>query len=83
MPSEEVLIPSVWCSQRYKCKNSITLPVFTLLAGLQVGKGVVPERSLLKKYPALWMPMIETADIVASRYNISRERQDLYSLGAY
>jgi acetyl-CoA C-acetyltransferase len=29
---------------------------------------------------ALYMPMIETADIVARRYGISRERQDEYSL---
>lgn len=43
-------------------------------------KGVVTEKLLWKKYPALWMPMIETADIVAKRYGISRERQDLYSV---
>ncbi len=30
--------------------------------------------------PALYMPMIETADIVAKRYNISREAQDEYAL---
>jgi acetyl-CoA C-acetyltransferase len=30
--------------------------------------------------PDLYMSMIETADIVASRYNISRESQDEYSL---
>jgi acetyl-CoA acetyltransferase len=29
---------------------------------------------------AVYMPMIETADIVAKRYNISRERQDEYAL---
>jgi len=43
-------------------------------------KGVVTERALIKSYPALWMPMIHTADIVAQRYQISRERQDLYAL---
>lgn len=43
-------------------------------------KGVVTEKLLWKKYPALWMPMIETADIVAKRYGVSRERQDLYSV---
>jgi len=31
-------------------------------------------------YPAVYMAMIETADIVAERYNISREYQDEYSL---
>ena len=30
--------------------------------------------------PALWMTMIETAEIVAERYGISRERQDAYAL---
>ncbi len=30
--------------------------------------------------PELWMPMIETADIVAERYGISRARQDVYAL---
>jgi len=30
--------------------------------------------------PAIYMPMIETADIVAARYGISRDRQDAYSL---
>jgi len=30
--------------------------------------------------PAIYMPMIETADIVAARYGITREAQDAYSL---
>lgn len=30
--------------------------------------------------PGLWMPMIDTADIVAKRYNISRVDQDAYAL---
>ncbi len=30
--------------------------------------------------PAIFMAMIETADIVAERYNVSREYQDEYSL---
>ncbi len=38
------------------------------------------EDRLLELKPALWMPMIETADIVAQRYNVSREYQDEYSL---
>jgi acetyl-CoA C-acetyltransferase len=32
--------------------------------------------------PALWMPMIDTADTVAKRYNVSRESQDEYALGS-
>ena len=38
------------------------------------------EPELQKVCPALWMPMINTADIVAERYNVSREAQDEYSL---
>ena len=40
----------------------------------------ITEEKLMESYPALWMPMIETADIVAKRYDISREYQDEYSL---
>ncbi len=35
---------------------------------------------LVDMYPDFWMPMIETADIVSERYNISRQAQDDYSL---
>ena len=38
------------------------------------------EDHLLQVKPALWMTMIETAEIVAQRYGISRERQDQYAL---
>jgi acetyl-CoA C-acetyltransferase len=38
------------------------------------------EDWLMAHAPALWMPMIETADIVASRYGIDREAQDAYAL---
>jgi len=38
------------------------------------------DTQLYEQYPGLWMPMIETADIVAERYKISREYQDEYSL---
>jgi acetyl-CoA C-acetyltransferase len=38
------------------------------------------EEHLLKTKPALWMTMIETAEIVAERYGVSRERQDAYAL---
>jgi acetyl-CoA C-acetyltransferase len=40
----------------------------------------ITEDKLMKEKPALWMAMIDTADIVAKRYNISREYQDEYSL---
>lgn len=37
------------------------------------------EDSLMKKWPAVWMSMLETAEIVAERYGVSRESQDEYS----
>ncbi len=41
-------------------------------------RGDDPE--LMARIPALYMTMIETAEIVAERYNISREAQDEYAL---
>jgi acetyl-CoA C-acetyltransferase len=38
------------------------------------------EENLLRMHPALWMSMVETAEIVADRYGISRERQDQFAL---
>ena len=46
----------------------------------QGGGGGGRDESLLDTHPAIWMPMIDTADIVAQRYNISRESQDEYAL---
>jgi acetyl-CoA C-acetyltransferase len=43
------------------------------------GGGGTSER-LTQMYPDFWMPMIDTADIVAERYKVSREYQDEYSL---
>ena len=40
----------------------------------------ITEEHLMKVKPALWMSMLETAEIVAERYGISRERQDAYAL---
>ncbi|HBB54696.1 MAG TPA: acetyl-CoA C-acyltransferase [Hyphomonadaceae bacterium] len=38
------------------------------------------EDHLMRVQPDLWMSMIETAEIVAERYGVSREAQDDYSL---
>jgi len=38
------------------------------------------EEWLLRHEADLYMPMIETADLVAQRYKVSRERQDEYAL---
>jgi acetyl-CoA C-acetyltransferase len=40
------------------------------------------EDWLKEQKPALWMPMIETADIVAKRYGISREAQDEFAMAS-
>jgi acetyl-CoA C-acetyltransferase len=40
----------------------------------------ITEEGLLQMKPELWMSMIETAEIVADRYGISREDQDEYAL---
>lgn len=38
------------------------------------------EPGLFAEHPALWMSMIETAEIVAERYGVTREAQDQYAL---
>jgi len=38
------------------------------------------EPWLAERKPALWMSMIETADIVAARYGVGRDAQDAYAL---
>ncbi len=43
------------------------------------GGAVNMDPQLTDMYPAIYMAMIETADIVAERYNVSREYQDEFS----
>ena len=38
------------------------------------------DPELVAMVPAIYMPMLETAEIVAARYGVSRERMDAYSL---
>lgn len=38
------------------------------------------DEELVKMVPAIYMPMIDTAEVVAKRYGISREAQDEYGL---
>jgi acetyl-CoA C-acetyltransferase len=49
-------------------------------AGGHMNRFHITEEKLMKTHPALWMAMIDTADIVAKRYNVSREYQDEYAL---
>ncbi|WP_150293950.1 acetyl-CoA C-acyltransferase [Sphingobium estronivorans] len=41
---------------------------------------VEPDPELLAMVPDIYMPMLQTAEVVAKRYGISRERQDAYGL---
>ena len=41
---------------------------------------VQPDRELMEMHPAIYMPMLQTAEIVGTRYGISREAMDEYSL---
>ena len=48
---------------------------------VQDGKSVpVHDDWIVEHKPAIYMPMIDTADIVAERYKVSREAQDAYAL---
>jgi acetyl-CoA C-acetyltransferase len=39
---------------------------------------VTPDRELLEMHATIYMPMLQTAEVVAARYKISRDRQDEY-----
>ncbi|TWB18381.1 acetyl-CoA C-acetyltransferase [Nitrospirillum amazonense] len=41
------------------------------------------SQSVLAHMPHMWIPMIETAEIVAERYGVSREAQDEFSLQSH
>jgi acetyl-CoA C-acetyltransferase len=47
-----------------------------------LNKHFYTEDWLMRHKPELWLSMIETADIVAARYGVSRERQDEYALAS-
>ncbi len=39
---------------------------------------VAPDRELLEMHKDIYMPMLQTAEVVAKRYNVSRDAQDEY-----
>ena len=41
---------------------------------------IIPNEWIVKNHPATYMAMIETAEIVAKKWNVSREDQDAYGL---
>jgi acetyl-CoA C-acetyltransferase len=84
-----------YCSSGLNAIASAAQQIMTGGADIAVGAGVesislvqmgginlkhFTEEHLLAVKPALWMTMIETAEIVAERYGVSRERQDEYAL---
>jgi len=40
------------------------------------------DEALVREKPAIYLPMLDTAEIVATRYKISREAQDAYALAS-
>src|ERR1700754_2912154 len=52
----------------------------SLVQNNQMNMFYTQDPALLKIKGEVYMPMIDTAEVVAKRYNISRERQDEYSL---
>jgi acetyl-CoA C-acetyltransferase len=40
---------------------------------------VAPDPKVIENHPAAYMPMLQTAEIVASRYGVSRDRMDEYA----
>src|SRR3546814_20107311 len=41
---------------------------------------IVPDPELVAQVPDIYMLQLQTAEVVAARYNVSREYQDQYSL---
>ena len=41
---------------------------------------VAADPNVIKKHPDAYMPMLQTAEVVAARYGVSRERMDEYAL---
>lgn len=40
----------------------------------------IQDKALIQQHPDIYMPMLQTAEVVAKRYDISREAQDEYAL---
>ena len=38
------------------------------------------DKNLISKHKHIYMPMLQTAEVVGKKYNVSRESQDIYSL---
>ena len=43
---------------------------------------VAPDRALMEMHPSIYMPMLQTAEIVGTRYGISRDTMDQYALSS-
>jgi acetyl-CoA C-acetyltransferase len=46
----------------------------------QLNQHMFADPALVEKKPAIYMPMLETAEVVAKRYGIPREKQDEYGV---
>jgi len=56
------------------------LECVTLTTGDRMNKFRLTDDKLMKEKPEVYMPMIDTAEVVAKRYGIPRDKQDEYGL---
>jgi len=56
------------------------LESISIVQNEHMNKYRIADPRLLEKHPHILMPMIDTAEVVAKRYDISREAQDEYAL---
>jgi len=56
------------------------LESISLVQNDKMNHHMMVDKKLVVQHPHVYMPMLQTAEIVAKRYDISRERQDEYSL---
>jgi len=56
------------------------LESISIVQNEHMNKHRIADPRLLKRHPHILMPMIDTAEVVAKRYGISREAQDEYAL---
>lgn len=49
----------------------------------EMSRYMFEDPSLKARLPAVYMPMVETAEVVARRYGIGRERQDAYGAASH
>src|SRR5690349_24766847 len=60
--------------------QTCALPIISIVQNEHANRFRTSDPKLLELHPAMYMPMIDTAEVVAKRYGIGRDAQDAYSL---